>query len=152
MRILVISDSHGNKNAVERVAALHDNARAIIFLGDGMRDIENLEYLYPDRPVYAVPGNCDYFSKLNEIGKTEIAGKIIYYSHGHLHGVKHDVDNFIGIARQAGADIALFGHTHVPFTKYENGMYVMNPGSLKIGSYGIIDITSAGIVTHTAKL
>jgi len=152
MRILVISDSHGAKRMVEKVAALHDNARAIIFLGDGLRDIENLEYIYPQTKIYAVPGNCDFFSNENPIGKIEISDKLIYFSHGHIHNVKYDTDGFINAARLSGADIALFGHTHIPFTKYDEGLYVMNPGSLKKDSYGIIDITSAGIVTYTAKL
>ena len=43
---------------------------------------------------------------------------------------------------EAGADILLFGHTHMPLTLYEDGLYIMNPGSCHgyYASYGIIDI------------
>ena len=47
-------------------------------------------------------------------------------------------------------DILLHGHTHIPETVYRDGLYIMNPGSLRgsYGSYGIIDITPQGIVTN----
>ena len=32
-------------------------------------------------------------------------------------------------AREAGCKIALFGHTHVSCCRYQEGLYVMNPGS-----------------------
>ncbi len=50
-------------------------------------------------------------------------------------------------------DILLFGHTHVPYTAYDDGMYIMNPGSIGYtGTYGIVDITPSGIMTNIIKL
>ena len=153
MRILVLSDSHGRKSALEKAVRLHEEARCIIFLGDGIGDMENIELLYPEKTIYKVAGNCDFFCSEPEIGKAEIAGRLLYFTHGHLHGVKGDLEKFKADARAAGADIALYGHTHIPVTEYDDRLYVMNPGSIGArGSYGIIDITPAGIVTYTAEL
>lgn len=53
--------------------------------------------------------------------------------------------------RERQADLLLFGHTHQPLTDYEDGLYLMNPGSLGYGgTYGYVDITPAGIVTNLA--
>ena len=56
-------------------------------------------------------------------------------------------------AREQKADILLFGHTHNAMTDYDDGLYVMNPGSLRgaYATYGILDITEAGIVTNIVK-
>ena len=57
-------------------------------------------------------------------------------------------------AREKKADIVLFGHTHQALAEYDDGLYILNPGSLhgSMGTYGIIDITKAGIVTNIVRL
>lgn len=157
MRILVISDSHGRKREVEEVLYLHSAARDVIFLGDGLRDLEDLPYIFPDHRFYKVAGNCDLFSdeKLYQIIK--LGGKQIFFTHGHAFGVKSGLERFEAMARGLGVDIALYGHTHIPYTKYADGMYIMNPGALTPSGdgkvcYGIIDITPGGIITIPAVL
>ena len=58
MDILVFSDSHGRegriKEAIDRQIKKPD---AIIFLGDGLRDIGNIEA--DGIPILSVSGNCD---------------------------------------------------------------------------------------------
>ena len=58
MELLVISDAHGNRAAI--CEALRRQVRppdALLFLGDGLRDLPDL----PDgrTALYAVAGNCD---------------------------------------------------------------------------------------------
>ena len=70
--------------------------------------------------------------------------------HGHRKNVKFGYYGAVLAARQENADILLFGHTHSAMTDYDDGLYIMNPGSLgQAGypTYGIIDITSSGITT-----
>ena len=62
MRLLVLSDSHGRKNLLLKAVELHPEANAVIFLGDGERDIEFLKEIYPELKLYAVCGNCDFNS------------------------------------------------------------------------------------------
>ena len=58
-------------------------------------------------------------------------------------------------AREAKADILLYGHTHTAFNEYDDGLYIMNPGHCSGygASYGYIDITDKGdIVTNIVRL
>ena len=60
-------------------------------------------------------------------------------------------------AEKRGAQLVLFGHTHQPYTAYHGGIYYLNPGSLghpRAGapSYGVVDITAAGIVPHVVEV
>lgn len=153
MRILVISDSHGRTSALREVLELH-GAPDVIFLGDGLRDIEEMESLYPDRRFYKVAGNCDFGAAEPLTGRLEIAGRRIFYTHGHAYHVKYGLRELKDAARRDGADIVLYGHTHAAFSEYDDGLYVMNPGAVS-GSdacYGLVDITPAGIVVHPEKL
>lgn len=58
-KLLILSDSHNSTGAVERILHAESDATAVIFLGDGLRDLEEALTLYPKMKVYAVAGNCD---------------------------------------------------------------------------------------------
>ena len=105
--------------------------------------------------IVAVRGNCDWNSFFPSKEIFKVCGKTIFVTHGHLYDAKSGLYRITSAAREAGADILLFGHTHMPLTLYEDGLYIMNPGSCNgyYASYGIIDITDKGeIVTNTVAL
>ena len=59
--------------------------------------------------------------------------------------MKDGIDNYVEFAKGRGADIILYGHTHERFTKNQDNLYIMNPGSLSCPrsfgpSYGILNI------------
>ena len=56
----------------------------------------------------------------------------IVSQHGHCHYVNARKDMLKSTAKQKGARIALFGHTHVPFCEEMDGILVANPGSLSL--------------------
>ena len=58
MKILVLSDSHGNISNME-AAVEREQPRMILHLGDCWRDAERLAERYPEIPMEHVPGNCD---------------------------------------------------------------------------------------------
>ena len=58
MKILVLSDSHGNLTNME-LAVERTNPSLIFHLGDCWRDGERLHEQFPDIPLEQVPGNCD---------------------------------------------------------------------------------------------
>ena len=155
MRILVISDSHGSLRNIEKAIEAQPDAKHIIFLGDGEKDIEEASYIYDDRIYHIVKGNCDYFSDRKSSDIVTIGGVKIYFTHGNSIG---DVEKLIETAKLKEAKIALSGHTHIAYTNYIDGVYVMNPGSITNprdqirGSYGIIDITDGGIITFTVRM
>ncbi len=157
MRIVVFSDSHNNYFALREVVQKQINAEVFIHLGDGEKEFEYLRTNYPFKIMRGVCGNCDWNSFSKESDILTIAEKKIFFTHGHRYGVKSGYDLLKQEARNLGANIALFGHTHEAMTEYDDGIYYMNPGSVtspKYGapSYGVIDITDAGIVTFIANL
>lgn len=153
MRVLVVSDIHGKLNLLREAIEAQPTARDVIFLGDGLRQVEDVMDLYPDRTFYTVPGNCDFGAKGIPIRQETFGGKRFYFTHGHLHGVKSGLYRLDLAAREAEADIALFGHTHVAYEEYADGLYLFNPGSLGYDySYGYADVMPGGIRTAVVKL
>jgi len=157
LRILVLSDSHRNSFALKRAIDSQRSAEIVIFLGDGINDFEALKSHYPEKMFLAVKGNCDFGAKGEEKGIFTVEGVKIFYTHGHIYNVKYGLYNAVMAAREAKAKILLYGHTHIPLTDYEDGLYIMNPGS--VGSprdgratYGIIDIVSSGIMTNIVNV
>ena len=153
MRILVVSDVHGKLNLLREAIEAQPTARDVIFLGDGLRQVEDVIELYPDRTFYTVPGNCDWGAGGIPVRQETFGGKRFYFTHGHLHEVKHGLYRLYLAAREAGADIALYGHTHVAYEDYVDGIYLFNPGSLGYDySYGYVDVVGNGIRTAVVKL
>ncbi len=152
MRLIVFSDSHGSIACMREALFAHPEADMIIHLGDGERDLGRLDELVAGRKVVQVCGNCDIYSQLPVNELVDAAGVRIFCSHGHAEFVKHGTQAFIEKARSTGARIALYGHTHQAVTKYDDGLHIMNPGSIRAGEYGIIDITPSGIMLINADV
>ena len=154
MKILVVSDTHGNFDNLYKVVLSHSDADVVIHLGDGANEIDQVKTLFPNKMFVCVKGNCDFGSDKNTTEIITLDGKKIIASHGHLYNVKYSIYNYICAARAENADIALFGHTHVAYTDYDDGLYIMNPGSLGKynASYGLIEICPAGITTNIIRL
>lgn len=154
MRILVTSDTHRDPGSLRQAIMAQPKAEVVIHLGDGAEDVDSLRFSFPDRTFLQVKGNCDWGSTLPAVGEYETEGVKIFYTHGHLYGVKSGDYTIVSEARSRKANILLFGHTHQPREDYEDGLYVMNPGRLSgYGpTYGIIDITGQGIVLNVMKL
>lgn len=137
---LVASDTHGRADCLFE-AFLRARPDGVLFLGDGLRD---LSILPCDIALRTVRGNCDWTTRTDAppVRVEDIAGYRIYMTHGHLQGVKHSLDSAIADAAAAGADVLLYGHTHVPYEKtysvgaligktvLEKDLLVLCPGSL----------------------
>lgn len=153
MRLLVLSDSHGDIASLSMAVKSEKNADAVIFLGDGLNDLEEISHLLTGKKVAAVRGNCDSaFSPYPETTVEIFGDTAVYCTHGYVQQVKFGLDKLKTAALYSDAKIALFGHTHTPFTAYENGLYMMNPGSVKQNSCGIAEITPQGIMCFTKKI
>ena len=118
-KLLVLSDSHGGRAAIERVL-LKENANidALVFLGDGLRDLEQALTPYPRLRAYSVAGNCDYGALEPMDGLAAFDQTIVFYTHGHMYGVKYDLDTLTDAAAARGAEVAMFGHTHAVCLKH----------------------------------
>jgi putative phosphoesterase len=151
MKILVISDSHGAENTFIDVLEKQKDADALFFLGDGERDFESVRYYIGKMRIYALRGNCDIFSTLNDEGLEVLEGKRIFYTHGHKFSVKSGYDYILAKGKSLSADIVLFGHTHIPLSEERENVLLFNPGSLNNGSYGIIEIKNGKIETKIRR-
>ena len=154
MRILVVSDVHDDPRALEQAIAAQPTARNVIFLGDGLRWAEESEKQHPDRVFWTVPGNCDWSARDRLPAREEIfGGRRFFFTHGHAYRVKYGTDLLESAARERGADIVLFGHTHETCEEYRDGLYLFNPGSLGYdGTYGYVDVEPGGLVTRILRL
>lgn len=155
MRILVVSDTHGDLKSLMRAVDAQRRAEVIVHCGDGDAQVQYLKENIKDKMIVGVKGNCDFASSLPSTETLRIMGKTIFVTHGHLYGAKSGLYNITSAAREQNADILLFGHTHMPLCEYDDGMHILNPGSCHgyFASYGFIDITEKGeIVTNTVRL
>lgn len=151
MRITVISDSHKSVGTVRNILATQAESKHIFFLGDVTADIEDINREFPDKKFYIVSGNCDFFSSYPSSDIETVGGKKIFYTHGHTLGVKYGTERLKDTAKRLNCQIALFGHTHVSQILYEDGIYLVNPGSCSQPrdfhkSYAVIDIEANGII------
>ena len=146
--ILVISDSHGNVPALTTALAWVRNTvlSAAIFLGDGADDLSiassragftlpwhkvrgngDFNFLIPDTLVLEIP----FAEDIAPTGKSDSASsRTLFLAHGNRHGVDGGGHTIAQAAKDAGAEAALFGHLHVPHCSFENGIFLLNPGSI----------------------
>ncbi|MBA4602648.1 metallophosphoesterase [Thermoactinomyces mirandus] len=124
MKVLVISDSHGRtkllNEIVERVRPDH-----VIHCGDFCTSRQNL----PSGSLTVVRGNCDW-ETVPEEQIFETGSLRFFVTHGHRHQVKYSLLPIRYRAQETGADIACFGHTHLPICEKDEGILLINPGSI----------------------
>lgn len=155
MEILIFSDSHGALSSMRRVIEAHPGATHILFCGDGIKDITALEKDFPKRVFLSVKGNCDAWFSPGECPTERLftlGGLRILMMHGHTHGVKGSYGVAASYAAKEGADILLFGHTHLPFegglSVKEKRVHLFNPGSIGErggdASYGVLTVRENG--------
>jgi hypothetical protein len=137
---------------MERVVRIHQDASYFLFLGDGIRDFNNI-FQSLALPHVAVKGNCDIgCGKEATTSTLQMGGCSLFMTHGHLYGVKYTLSDLLLAGREAGADLILFGHTHQPLCRYfpaegeKKAIYLLNPGSISLPpfglscSYGVVEI------------
>lgn len=135
-RILVMSDSHGmNENvkaAIEKTRAKFGPFQYLIHLGDVGSDWRGIESL-SGAVCYFVRGNTDYDSRLRDHSVIHIGEHMIFLAHGHQYGVSFGVSNLRYTALENECDIAMYGHTHIPFLEEApEDVTILNPGSVSL--------------------
>ncbi|NLG58034.1 MAG: YfcE family phosphodiesterase [Clostridiales bacterium] len=147
MKLLVFSDSHGKAREVSRMmkrAAKGGRPDMVLFAGDGV--YEALDLRYEDYQVRAVRGNCDLGAPpdVPEEMTFPVQGVMIYLCHGHRLRVKQGLGALQIRAREVGAQLAIFGHTHHQLLEYQEGIYFLNPGALRQGEYALVQVNDQG--------
>jgi putative phosphoesterase len=152
MKILVISDTHGDTNKAEEAIRKNKRINLIIHLGDYFRDAQKLSGLFPGIPIEYIYGNSDFMIDDVPAEKMlEICGKKIFITHGHRYSVKWDYDKLYRKAEELHVDMLLFGHTHIPDIVEKEKYCILNPGSTSDPrddsdeSYAIIEIENGKV-------
>lgn len=144
MKLLIVSDIHGKFEKFYNICIL-EKPDAILFLGDGVKDAKDVEYIFPDIEFFMVRGNCDYFDcDLQDEMIIEIEGMRFLLTHGHMYGVKRNYSDIIKKGIDENIDIVLFGHTHTPdyvsIDEDYKKIILFNPGAVLNNFYGIIEL------------
>jgi hypothetical protein len=123
MKIIVMSDSHGDLESVKTVSEL--SADGIFHCGDS--ELSFGDSLLAN--MHRVQGNCDFDTNFPSSIVVEIDGTIILAVHGHEHDVKQSAHPLLYAAQECEADIVLFGHSHLYGAEMKDGVLFLNPGS-----------------------
>lgn len=130
MKILIVSDSHGDTAAL-RAAIARENPDRVFHLGDMNRDAQRVAASFPALPMDAVLGNCDAYGGAEgpEELLTTVGGVKFFLTHGHRFHVKMGTALLLREGLHAGADVICFGHTHRAVCRKQNGVWLVNPGT-----------------------
>ncbi len=149
MRILVVSDTH-NKHEYLDMAIEEVQPDRIFHLGDG-DGCEIYMEAVAGCPVEIVRGNCDFASTLPAEVVMRVGAHVVMLTHGHYYQVNYGTEELIEAAREKGADVVMYGHTHVPEISEHHGVLVINPGSIsyprqrgKEPSYAVVEVDEKG--------
>ena len=130
-KILVVSDNHRKLDNIYQLLEENPDISYFIHLGDSEGSEDAIRTHLPKGcESYFVQGNNDFFAYLPKEIEMRLGKERLFLTHGHLYGVGFDLQ---GLADEAGArncSMALFGHTHRPFSRMVNGVLCINPGSI----------------------
>ena len=123
---IVISDTHRNFSALEKLLPKMMENDYVFHLGDHENDILEYRKELKDK-IHSVKGNCDGGGK-DEI--LEIEGVKILLTHGDRYGVKRSLFQLLLRAKEVGASAVFYGHTHIPEIEEIDGITFINPGCM----------------------
>ncbi len=155
MKIMVLSDTHGNYPLAIRAVDQAGEVDCVIHLGDEMADACIIENVI-GTPVIKVPGNCDQTATEPREVLTIFAGKKFFITHGDRYGVKAGLGRLQRKALEESVQVALYGHTHVASVELIGGIFFVNPGTLakgrSPGSYAVVTIQSDTVTVDIASV
>lgn len=133
MKVLIVSDTHGRDDKLQRVIRKESPFDVMIHLGDTEgSEMYFREWIKNETcRICVMRGNNDFFSNSDKECEIMIGGRRAFLTHGHMYGVSLGTEALKDEARSRGAAIAMYGHTHRPHLEQcEDGLVVLNPGSL----------------------
>ena len=159
---MIISDSHGRVDNIREVTERCKSAKEIIFLGDGLRDIEAA---WLDGAI-CVRGNCDLFDAQDTPDERilHFGEYTVMMTHGNAYSVKSGFERAAAVAAHRGADMLAFGHTHtrtdillpagseIGGVRLQKPLRLFNPGALKDGSFGTLTLRGGVPLTSWGEI
>lgn len=157
MKILIVSDTHGRNNGYLELLEQNEKFDMVIHCGD----VEGSEYLISEAAgckTILVQGNNDFFSDLPKEAVVKIGKYKALVTHGHPYYVNMGHEHLVREAKRRKMDMVIYGHTHRPVIAKENGILVLNPGSLtyprqegRKATYILMQVDESGEVECTLK-
>ncbi len=151
MKIIVLSDTHGNYPLAIRAIDQAGEVDYTVHLGDDMEDARIIE-AGAEVPLVKVPGNCDHGATEPRDLLRTFGGKKFFITHGDRYYVKAGLSRLLQEALAESVHVVLYGHTHVASIEMIEGILFVNPGCFTkegTGSYAAISIRSG---TLTAEI
>ncbi|MEX1376089.1 MAG: YfcE family phosphodiesterase [Eubacteriales bacterium] len=136
--IIVTSDTHGKVENLYHIYKKNKKADMFIHLGDYASDAVAASARLGTN-VECVKANGDIGSQLPLAKEFIVDRNKILAVHGHVQRVKYSLLRLNFMAREANADIVLFGHTHMSLVE-NNGILFVNPGFGYRGEYAVVTI------------
>ncbi|MEM7111165.1 MAG: YfcE family phosphodiesterase [Chloroflexota bacterium] len=151
-RIGLMSDTHMPERLAklpESLATVFANVDFILHAGD-VGELWVLDEISQIAPVIAVFGNDETEDAQRELPRQQVVtvnGRRILLWHSHFLDRAEEMasrkgDDFypklqrsVDRAKSAGAQIAVFGHWHIPLVYEHEGVLVINPGGIASGNY-----------------
>lgn len=150
MKIIVISDSHGNIANIQHVLgfAKKIKAGAVIHAADWNNVDSVNSVLNFNIPTYSVLGNADVDPNVERIlrqsaekfSADKLKIKIDNKKIGIIHSFRASDDWYRDL------DIVFCGHRHSPEEKIVNGVKIVRPGGLVEGIYFVVYDTESGYI------
>ena len=142
MKILIVSDVHGNYLNMKKVLENENTFDYFFLLGDVLSG-PMIEGYDPDQlaellnqyanKIFYVRGNCDTtrmdlldFYMERDYMYIPLDKKIFFLTHGHMYNEYHIPDSDLDF------DVYMQGHTHIPVMKERKGKIYLNPGSITL--------------------
>lgn len=126
MIIVALSDTHGNVNAIKKIMPVLKNADLTVHLGDHFYDVDFLKGTLKTDPV-TVYGNCDGGGDDLVLN---LENTVVLLTHGDKYGVKSSLTRLYLRAKELGAKLVLYGHTHQPKIENFDGITFVNGGCM----------------------
>ena len=159
MKALIVSDTHGFDKNLFDVLDMVGPIDMLIHAGD-VSGSERSIRAGVHCALKMVTGNNDYGSPLSSEEEFEFDGYHILLTHGHRDGAYYGSDRLIYKAAERGANVVIYGHTHLPSIEYDPALHIwaVNPGSLTLPrqegrrpSYVIMETDRFGKVNFDLK-
>lgn len=132
MKILLVSDSHSDYQALDELAKKYPNMDLYLHAGDSEQDEFSI------KPFISVRGNCDHYYDFPNF-------LVIPSPKGNIY-VQHTPFVSKSVINEHNAKIVIHGHTHTRRFETRQGIVFINPGAISYardkydGSYAILTI------------
>jgi uncharacterized protein len=150
VKIGLISDTHMPdrwKHLPENIFAAFADVQLILHAGD-VGKLWVLDELSQIAPVIAVHGNDETpeaTAALPYLQTVSIAGHRLVMTHAHYPDRAEELasrtndweskfERRANFAKEHGASICIFGHTHIPMNLHYQGIWLINPGAIASGN------------------